>query len=220
MFVDSSDSLCLLTRMQQCILVESSPHSYIHLFTMYFMRAYYVSVTSAGARRSEETSFTSTEGLLPCQGSWVGSEIAYVINHSYCYSYRWFLTNRNITYGSMKSTWKMSLINCSLESPFRSLHIYCFKKKRFCSHLSSPYQLHSQYSFTPLKLIIIKCHLKCQAYVTMDIWPICTHVITVGFRDVFQVGWCWEMARPKQANSKVGTSEKENWEPLCNLIYL
>ena len=194
--------------MQQCILVESSPHSYIHLFTMYFMRAYYVSVTSAGARRSEETSFTSTEGLLPCQGSWVGSEIAYVINQSYCYSYRWFLTNRNITYGSMKSTWKMSLINCSLESPFRSLHIYCFKKKRFCSHLSSPYQLHSQYSFTPLKLIIIKCHLKCQAYVTMDIWPICTHVITVGFRDVFQVGWCWEMARPKQANSKVGTSEK------------
>ena len=161
MFVDSSDSLCLLTRMQQCILVESSPHSSIHLFTMYFMRAYYVPVTSAGARRSEETSFTSTVGLLPCQGSWVGSEIAYVINQSYySYSYRWFLTNRNITYGSMKTTWKMSLINCSLESPFRSLHIYCLKKKRFCSHLSSPYQLHSQYLFTPLKLIIIKCHLK------------------------------------------------------------
>ena len=127
MFVDSSDSLCLLTRMQQCILVESSPHSSIHLFTMYFMRAYSVPVTSAGARRSEETFFTSTVGLLPCRGSWVGSEIAYVINQSYySYSYQWFLTNRNITYGSMKTTWKMSLINCSLESPFSSVHdIYC-----------------------------------------------------------------------------------------------
>lgn len=31
----------------------------------------------------------------------------------------------------MKATWKMSLINCSLETPFRSLHdIYCLKKKK------------------------------------------------------------------------------------------
>ena len=89
------------------------------------MRTYYVPVISAGARRSEETSFTTTVGVLLCQGPWVGSEIAYVINQCYySYSYWWFLTNRNI-YGSMKTTWKMSLINCSFESPFRSLHIYC-----------------------------------------------------------------------------------------------
>ena len=116
--------------MQQSVLGEASTNSCINLLNMCFLKAYYVSVTSAGARRSEETFFTSTVGLLPCQGSWVGSEIAYVINQSYySYSYQWFLTNRNITYGSMKTTWKMSLINCSLESPFRSLHIYCLKKK-------------------------------------------------------------------------------------------
>ena len=83
MFADSSDSLGLPMRMQQCILVESSPHPSINLFTIYFIRAYYVPVTSAGARRSEETYSTSTVRVLPCRGSLVDSKIAYVINHSY-----------------------------------------------------------------------------------------------------------------------------------------
>ena len=82
MFADSSDSLGLPMRMQQCIPMESSPHPFINLFTIYFIRAYYVPVTS-GARRSEETYFTSTVGVLPCGGSLVDSKIAYVINHSY-----------------------------------------------------------------------------------------------------------------------------------------
>ena len=55
------------------------------------------------------------------------SKIAYVIDQSCAsYTYWWFLINRIMAYGSMNTTWKMSLRDCSLESPFSSVHdIYC-----------------------------------------------------------------------------------------------
>ena len=55
------------------------------------------------------------------------SKIAYVIDQS-CASYTYwsFLSNRIMAYGSMNTTWKMSLTDCSLESPFSSVHdIHC-----------------------------------------------------------------------------------------------
>ena len=42
-----------------------------------------MSDTGVRARRSKETSFTCTVqgvGVTPCKGSWVDSEIAYVMN--------------------------------------------------------------------------------------------------------------------------------------------
>ena len=55
------------------------------------------------------------------------SKITYVIDQSCAsYTYWWFLTNRIMAYGSTKTIWKMSLRDCSLESPFHSVHdIYC-----------------------------------------------------------------------------------------------
>lgn len=93
---------CLLTWTQLCIPDEiiSLIHLF-HLFTMYFMRTYYVPVISAWSQKIRRDFFHHYSGVLLCQGPWVGSEIAYVINQSYSYSYWWFLTNRNI-YGSRR----------------------------------------------------------------------------------------------------------------------
>ena len=91
----------------------------------------------------------------------------------------------------MKATWKMSLINCSLESPFRSLHdIYCLKKKKKDSPLIFPHLISSIASTrsVPSSWSYSSAISKGQAHVTVDIWPICTCVKTVGFRDVFQGG--------------------------------
>lgn len=89
MAISHADTICLPTWMQQCVLVEASTNSSIHLFNMYLLRAYYVPVTSTGARSLEETYIICTVGVMPRRGSWGDSEMAYVINQSY-YSYSYW----------------------------------------------------------------------------------------------------------------------------------
>ena len=48
--------------MQQSVLGEASTNSCINLLNMCFLKAYYVSVTSAGARRSGETFYPYSGG--------------------------------------------------------------------------------------------------------------------------------------------------------------
>lgn len=100
--------------MQQCVLREASANSRINLLNMYFLKAYYVSVTSAGARSSGETFHPYSGGSCLAGGhalpGFVGRQ-----RDSICSQAKKLLLlllvfpHQQKHYGSMKTNGKISL---------------------------------------------------------------------------------------------------------------